>query len=312
MLATATLESVRSDTDSFPAISSLSPFSVQQFVAGTPMPIEWTQREPHPVTLSYSLDRGETWTPIPECTSVLANSCTWNDPVESEAALIRADFDGTDDRTAWTASGEFAIRPGTLQPLPAGWISRDVGSVAATGLATYSSGHQLFAVAGSGAGISGSADAFHFVSRSVVEQRGRDVEVIARVASTESFGPSQVGVMVRAHAGAGAPHATVLVPTAAASRTAGVRFVRRHSEKGTTVATLGPAVGDPAWVRFVISGSVISAYYREASTAPWRFLGTDRVALGSRYEAGLAVSGADAGALGRGTFDNVTVNFIRP
>ena len=312
VLATATLESVRSDTDSFPAISSLSPFSVQQFVAGTPMPIEWTQREPHPVTLSYSLDRGETWTPIPECTSVLANSCTWNDPVESEAALIRADFDGTDDRTAWTASGEFAIRPGTLQPLPAGWISRDVGSVAATGLATYSSGHQLFAVAGSGAGISGSADAFHFVSRSVVEQRGRDVEVIARVASTESFGPSQVGVMVRAHAGAGAPHATVLVPTAAASRTAGVRFVRRHSEKGTTVATLGPAVGDPAWVRFVISGSVISAYYREASTAPWRFLGTDRVALGSRYEAGLAVSGADAGALGRGTFDNVTVNFIRP
>jgi hypothetical protein len=311
VLATATLENVRSDTHSFPAISNLSPFFGQQFVAGTPMPIEWTQLEPHPVTLSYSLDNGETWTPMPECTSVLANSCTWNSPVESEAARVRADFDNTDDRTAWTISGEFVIRPGALHPLPSGWISRDVGSVAATGFATYSSEHGQFAVAGSGAGISGSADAFHFVSRPVVEQRGHDVEIIARVASTEAFGPSQVGVMVRAHGGARAPHVTVLVPTFAFSPIAGLTFVRRQSERGATIATLGPAVGDPAWVRFLISGRVVSAYYREASNAPWRFLGTDRVALGSRYEAGLAVSGATDGALGRGTFDNVTVNFIR-
>jgi hypothetical protein len=65
------------------------------------------------------------------------------------------------------------------------------------------------------------------------------------------------------------------------------------------------------WVRFVISSDVVSAYYREADSAPWRFLGTERVALGRRYEAGLAVSSTSDGTLGRGTFDSVTVNFIR-
>ena len=73
VLATATLENVRSDTDSFPALYGLTPQYGAEFVAGTPIPIEWIQREPYPVTLSYSLDNGESWTPIPECTSILAN-----------------------------------------------------------------------------------------------------------------------------------------------------------------------------------------------------------------------------------------------
>jgi hypothetical protein len=311
VLATATLENVRSDTDSFPAVWSLTPQYGAEFVAGAPLPIAWTQREPHPVTLSYSLDNGESWTPIPECTAILATSCVWNDPIESEAARIRADFDNTDDRTAWTISGEFVIRPGTLHPLPSGWTSRDVGDVAAAGFATYSSEHELFAVAGSGAGISGSADEFHFVSRPVVQKSGEDVEITARVASTELGGPSQVGLMVRARSGARATHVSVLVPTAAFSPTQVLTFARRRSEGGATITTLGPAVADPAWIRFVVSSGEVQAYYREASNAPWRFLGSEQINLGPRYEAGLAVSGANDGTLGRGTFDNVTVRNIR-
>ena len=186
-----------------------------------------------------------------------------------------------------------------------------MGDVAAAGFATYSSEHQLFAVAGSGAGISGSADEFHFVSRSVVQQRGEDVEITARVASTELGGPSQVGLMVRARSGARAPHVSVLVPTAAFSPTQVLTFSRRRSEGGATIATLGPAVADATWIKFVISNGEVRAYYREASNAPWRFLGSERITLGTRYEAGLAVSGFNDGALGRGTFDNVTVANIR-
>ena len=122
--------------------------------------------------------------------------------------------------------------------------------------------HGLFAVAGSGAGIAGSADAFHFVSRPITEQRGQDVEIIARVASTESFGPSQAGLMVRASGGAGAPHVTVPVLMFAFSRTAGLAFVRRRTPGGATTATLGPAFGDPVWLRFLVSNGVVSAYYR--------------------------------------------------
>jgi hypothetical protein len=310
VLATATLENASSDTHSFPAIWGLSPGYAEEFVAGTPIPIAWTQWQPHPVTASYSLDDGESWTPIPECTSILANSCVWNNPIESEAARIRVDFDDTDDRAAWTATNPFVIRPGTLRPLPRGWTSRDVGDVDTAGFATYVSDHRLFAVAGSGAGISGSADEFHFVSQPVVEKVGQDVEVTARVASTELFGPSQAGLMVRAHRGAGAPHVSVFVPTSAFSRVLGLTFVRRRSEGGATTATLGPAVADPAWIRFVIRDGDVRAYYREASNAPWRFLGQERIPLGRRYEAGLAVSSVNDGTLGRGTFDQVSVKYV--
>jgi hypothetical protein len=312
VLATARLEDARSDTDSFPAISNLTPNYGQEFVAGTPIPIEWIQREPHPVTLSYSLDNGETWTAIPECTSVMATSCVWNHPFESEAARIRADFDDANDRAAWTATNAFVIRPGSLHPLPSGWMSRDVGGVEVAGFATYTRERRLFAAAGSGAGLSGAADEFHFVSRPVVQKQGRDVEITARVASTELFGPSRAGLMVRAHAGPGAPHVTLLVPTSAFDRTLGLTFVRRRTEGGETIATLGPAVADPAWIRFIVGRYAVYAYYREASNAPWRFLGKARNVLGSQYEAGLVVSSFGDGTLARATFDTVKVRYVRP
>lgn len=49
------------------------------------------------------------------------------------------------------------------------------------------------------------------------------------------------------------------------------------------------------------------AYYRQAATDEWTFLGEDRVALTGAYEAGLAVSSHVDGTLARATFDNVSV-----
>lgn len=50
---------------------------------------------------------------------------------------------------------------------------------------------------------------------------------------------------------------------------------------------------------------VISTMHRGASSAK------ERIALGPRFEAGLAVSSVNDGILGRGTFDNVRVKYIR-
>jgi hypothetical protein len=311
-LATAVLENVRSDTDSFPAFTSLSPFNGEEFVAGEPIPITWTQREPHAVTVSYSLDNAETWTPVPGCIAIMANSCTWHDPRESEAARLRVDYVNSDDRTAWISSFAFVVRPGALHPLPDAWIGRDVGDVAAAGFATFSPGPQLFAVGGSGAGIAGNADEFHFVSQPVVERRGRAVEVTARVASTElSFGPAQAGLMVRAIGGAGAPHVSVLVPTSPFSRLLPLAFVRRVSEGGDTTTSIGPAVGEPVWIRLHIDDGRVRAHYREAANAPWRFLGETKVALGSRFEVGFAVTSTVDGSLTRATFDHVAIEHVK-
>jgi hypothetical protein len=312
LLATAVLENVRSDTDSFPAFTGLSPFNREEFVAGEPIPITWTQREPHPVTVSYSLDNAETWTPVPGCVAILATSCTWHNPRESEAARIRVDYVNSEDRTAWISSFAFVVRPGTLRPLPGRWTSRDVGEVAAAGFATFSRGPRLFAAGGSGAGIAGTADEFHFVSRRVVEKRGDAVEVTARVASTElSFGPAQAGVMVRAIGGAGAPHVSVLVPTSPFSRLLPLSFLHRASEGEETTVTIGPAVGEPVWIRLHIDDGKVRAFYREAANAPWRFLGETRVALGTRFDFGFALTSVADGSLTRATFDQVAIEHVR-
>jgi hypothetical protein len=264
------------------------------------------------VTVSYSLDNAETWTPMPGCVAIMANSCTWHNPRESEAARLRVDYVDSEDRTAWISSFAFIVRPGVLRPLPDPWTSRDVGDVGAAGFATFSRGPRLFAVGGSGAGIAGTADEFHFVSRQVVEKHGYAVEVTARVASTElSFGPAQAGVMVRAIGDAGAPHVSVLVPTSPFSRVLPLSFVRRASKGGDTTATIGPAVGEPVWIRLRIDGGKVRAFYREASNAPWRFLGETRVALGARFDVGFAVTSVADGGLTRATFDRVAIEHVR-
>jgi hypothetical protein len=290
----------------------VSPFNGEQFVAGEPIPITWTQREPHAVTVSYSLDNAETWTPVPGCVAIMANSCTWRNPRESEAARLRIDYVSSEDRTAWISSFAFVVRPGALRPLPDPWTSRDVGEVAAAGFATFSPGPQLFAVGGSGAGISSTADAFHFVSRRVVGKQGYAVEVTARVASTElSFGPAQAGVMVRAVGGAGAAHVSVLVPTSPFSRFLPLSFVHRATKGEETTAAIGPAVGEPVWIRLRIDDGRVRAFYREAANAPWRFLGGTRVALGARFDVGFAVTSVADGSLTRATFDGVAIEHIK-
>jgi len=312
VLATAVFENVRSDTDAFPAFTGLSPFNGEEFVAGQPIPITWTQREPHPVTVFYSLDNAETWTPVPGCVAIVANTCTWRNPRESEAARLRLEYVDSDDRTTWISSFAFVIRPGVLEPLPDPWISRDVGEVAAAGFATFSPGPRLFAIGGSGAGIAGTADEFHFVSRRVVEKRGSAVEVTARVASTElSYGPAQAGVMVRAIGDAGAPHVSVFVPTSPFSVLLPLSFVHRTSAGADTTSTIGPAVGEPVWIRLRIDDGRVRAFYREAANAPWRFLGETRAALGSRFDVGFAVTSVADGALTRATFDQVAIEYVR-
>src|SRR5436190_15992963 len=76
--------------------------------------------------------------------------------------------------------------------LSAGWLSQDVGSVGGAGAVNYSTGQ--YAVAGSGADIWDSADAFRFVYRSLTG----DGELLARVVSLDNTDNwAKAGVMIR-------------------------------------------------------------------------------------------------------------------
>ena len=72
-----------------------------------------------------------------------------------------------------------AVLPAAAQTLPSGWASSDIGAAGASGHASYSSG--IFTVAGSGADIWGSADAFRFVYTTLTG----DGSIVTRVTSEQ-------------------------------------------------------------------------------------------------------------------------------
>ena len=276
-------------------------------VEGQPYTIQWTHAQPVNVaTVSYSLDNGQTWAVVPGCASIAAMSCVWNSPgPATEAARIRVVIADPNDRSAWTVTYPMPIRPGPPTTLPPGWMSGDVGAVAAHGSASYTAGQ--FTVEGSGADIWSTADEFHFVSRTIVDEGDRDfgLEITARVISVENVNRwTKAGLMVRAHRGPGAAHISAFVTP---STEKGVAFQRRRADGSESVHTAGPAITAPVWLRFIIGNGEVRAYYRKSATDLWTFLGQDRVALGVPYEAGLAVSSHVDGRLARATFDNVTI-----
>jgi len=79
----------------------------------------------------------------------------------------------------------------TSLPLPSGWLDQDVGSVGLAGTASYSNG--TFTINAAGAGIFGTADAFHFVYQPL----NGDGTVIAQVVSLQGGAPYEsAGVMI--------------------------------------------------------------------------------------------------------------------
>ena len=311
VLATGTFSDVSADVlDS--TVTILSPEGGEQVSAGAPYTIRWTHAQPVNIaTVSYSIDNGQTWTVIPGCASIASMSCTWNNPgPESEAARVRVVIEDPNDRGAWNVTYPFAIRSGPITSLPEGWVSGDVGGVAANGSATYAAGTGQFTLEGSGADIWGTADEFQFVSRTIADESGEVHEITARITSIENVNRwTKVGLMVRAHRGAEAAHAFLFVTPTTEK---GIAFQRRRSDNAATVHTTGPAITAPVWLKLVTKGGVVRAYYRKAATDEWTFVDEDQIAVTLRYEAGLAVSSHVDGTLARATFDNVSVHSQLP
>ena len=175
VLASATLEQVKA-TPMHSRRSATSALFRRAVRRRTPMRIEWVQREPHPVMLSSSLDNGETWTAIPECTAVLANSCTWNSPSRVGSCADPGGFrrhrlpDGVDRKRRVRDSS------GQLSPLPGGADQPRYRQCRDNRLCDLLAGARIVGGGRLGRRHRGFGDEFHFVSRPITEQRGQDVE----------------------------------------------------------------------------------------------------------------------------------------
>ena len=183
----------------------------------------------------------------------------------------------------------------TAEPLPSGWISRDIGNVGQAGSASQASG--TFTVSGSGAGISGIADTFHFAYRTLTG----DGTIVAEVASVIGAQPwTKVGVMMRASTQPNAAHAMMMVTT---SR--GLGFLRRPSTGALSEYTAATGSA-PRWVRLRRAGSTVTAAV-SADGRTWTTVGSDTISLPQTALVGLAVTSHDNTRLATGTFAGVAV-----
>jgi regulation of enolase protein 1 (concanavalin A-like superfamily) len=217
-------------------------------------------------------------------------STTWNAVAPGTFVLTAVATDNLG--VATTAAAVTVIVNGASLPSP--WQQQDVGAVGLAGGGSYASG--VFTESGAGADIWGSADAFHFIYKTLAG----DGQLVARVASQQNTDPwAKAGVMIRQDLTPGSAHAMMIVTPGN-----GTAFQRRTVAGGQSTHTAGPAVSAPYWVKIVRSGSTLSGYV-SPNGSTWTLVGSDTIAMPTNVLVGLAVTSHNAGLLATDTFDNV-------
>jgi phosphatidylserine/phosphatidylglycerophosphate/cardiolipin synthase-like enzyme/regulation of enolase protein 1 (concanavalin A-like superfamily) len=186
--------------------------------------------------------------------------------------------------------------PPPAEPLPEGWLARDVGAVGPAGSAFEDSG--VFTVKGAGADVWGTTDAFHYAYQPLVG----DGTITARVADVEGTQAwTKMGVMMRASTASNAAHAFMLVSVAR-----GLAFQRRPVTGGTSASTSGAMATAPRWVRLERTGDLVAAY-ESANGSSWTLVGSATIALPDTALVGLVAHSHTTSSVATATFDNVSV-----
>lgn len=188
----------------------------------------------------------------------------------------------------------------TTQPLIAGWLDTDVGSVGLAGNASYSGG--TFTVNGAGSSIGSVADGFHFVYQPVTANG----TIIARV--TNSTGNNaQAGVMIRELLSGSSANFFPYVfyyPSIGYENFLDYRIGTNAptTQVGNQIVTL------PYWLKAVRAANVFSAFVSTDGSV-WTPLGTPQtITTAQTVYMGFAVSSGNLNALATATFDNVSLS----
>lgn len=193
--------------------------------------------------------------------------------------------------------GDLGMYDLTVNDLPAGWASADIGSTGLLGDARFSGG--TYTVTGSGAAIGGTADAFRFAW----QQLTGDGSIVARVTQNQNTDAwARAGVEIRESLAANSKHVAMV-----ATATQGPQLLSRATTGGSTATVNGTAATFTAtWVRLVRAGNVITASHSTDGTT-WTTVGSVTVAMSSTVYIGLLSSATDATKLNAARFTNVTL-----
>jgi autotransporter-associated beta strand protein len=193
--------------------------------------------------------------------------------------------------------GDLGVYDLSVNDLPAGWASADIGKTGLLGDAAF--GANSFTVAGAGAAVGGTSDTFRFVWQTLAG----DGSIVARVTQNQATAPlAKAGVEIRESLAANSKH-VALVTTAER----GPQLQSLSTTGGTTATVGGTASGFTAtWVQLVRTGNVITAS-RSADGISWTTVGSVTVAMSATVHIGLLSSAHDARRVNTARFDNVTL-----
>ena len=193
--------------------------------------------------------------------------------------------------------GDLGMYDLSVNDLPAGWASADVGATSTPGDAGFGGG--TFTVAGGGTALGGTADSFRFAWQKLTG----DGSIVARVTGIQNTnGWAKAGVEIRESLAANSKH-VAMVTTAAQ----GPQLISRATTGGSSATVNGTAGAFTAtWVRLVRVGNVITAS-RSADGASWTTVGAVTVAMSSTVYVGLLSSANAANVINEATFTNVSL-----
>ena len=183
------------------------------------------------------------------------------------------------------------------------WANQDIGNVGASGGARQLS-NSVFAVRGSGTGVTPKIDGFHFVYL----QMGGDGEIVARISDLQSKSSNaQAGLIIRQTLGPESAEAALLV-----SQNQKGNFFCRASRKKTGPEMRRPIPCGPQWVKLAKTGKFFTGSVSDDGLH-WEVVGGETISLGSKrnlddqWFIGLAVSSHTNSGVCAARFDEVSV-----
>jgi Concanavalin A-like lectin/glucanases superfamily len=181
-------------------------------------------------------------------------------------------------------------------PLPAPWLSQDVGTGIAEGGNSYDNG--VFTLVASGTDIGGTADAFHFVYQSA----SGDYNLQGRVVTEEIVNPAaKSGIMIRNSLDPADMEASVLLTPGD-----GILFQWRGAYGGSTATVTGPNVTAPWWLQLTRSANSFSAFC-SSNGQNWTVVGTAvTIPMATNVLIGLSATSHTNGILYSSMIDNIT------
>lgn len=136
--------------------------------------------------------------------------------------------------------------------LPTPWLGRDVGTISATGNDTYNPSTGTYTVNGSGIGVSGTKDGFHFIWQKVTG----DFEFSARVVSVGNSDPqAQVGLQIRDSFDSNSRFFTTGLTPASGSF-----YSSRISTNSNSTLTYQSGNASPLWLKIVKRKDHVDSY----------------------------------------------------